>query len=116
MKVNDSYRRQRNAITRDRNGKKYVYMRFDNGQEAWVEAMIGNDERLYLVGERGNYPANPYQFTTPPRGLVVPATLEKSRIDEWNNGGTQDQSNQDRQGTLWGIDLDGNPIYSGRRQ
>lgn len=116
MKVNDSYRRQREAVTRERNGKKYVYMRFDNGQEAWVEATIGNDERLYLVGERGNYPANPYQFTTPPRGMVVLPTLEKSRIDKWNSGGTQDRPDQESQGAIIGIDADGNPIYSGRRQ
>ena len=116
MKVNDSYRRQRDAVVRDRNGRKYVYMSFPDGSEGWAEVAIGNDERLYILGERGKYAANPYQFTAPPRGRVINNYVIKSRIDQWNSGGTQEQTNQDGQGTLMGIDADGNPIYSGRGQ
>ncbi len=62
----------------------YVVMSI-NGKDTALPAVIGNDERLYLVGEQGMYAIHPGRCKKPGKASIkVIAT--RAHVDRWNGG------------------------------
>ena len=119
MAVTNNYRQQRDKVVKTDQRGTYVYQ-YRNGELLRIPAIVGNDERLYLVGANGRYEANPHHFTEPPRGNITAREISPQRVDRWNNEnrghnvprerGTQGGQNR----RVIGYDVNtGNPIYEG---
>ena len=75
----------------------YVVMSI-NGKDTALPAVIGNDERLYLVGERGMYAIQPGRCKNPDKASIkVIAT--RAHVDRWNGGGQEQTDTQPGEST-----------------
>lgn len=62
----------------------YVVMSI-SGKDTALPAVIGSDERLYLVGEQGMYAIQPGRCKKPDKESIK-AIATKAQVDRWNGG------------------------------
>jgi hypothetical protein len=91
MDVNEQYRvKVKNTLRTDADGS-WVSM-YHGDKLRKLPAKVGKDGRLYIIGEKGTYEANPFDYpdydkNNKPEGVII-----KSFVDKWNGAAPSQQA------------------------